>query len=74
MQSNDPTPVKSPKKAAKQRPKVLDEDESYKLFVSVYLDRHAISKVLASSVKDLKVVVVFYLDRRRSTRPFRSSC
>ena len=66
--------MKSPKKAPKQRPKLLDEDEAYKLFVSVYLDRHAISKVLASSVKDLKVVVASRLDCRRSVRRFRCSC
>ena len=68
------TPVKSPKKAPKQRPKVLDEDASYKLFVAVILDRHAMSKVLASCVKDLKVVIMVRKDGRRSVRRFRSSC
>lgn len=59
---NAETPVKSPKKAPKQRPKVLEEDASYKLFVAVILDRHAMSKVLASCVKDLK--------KKRSSVPF----
>ena len=70
MESNDEaqdpdnaeTPVKSPKKAPKERPKVLEEDASYKLFVAVILDRHAMSKVLASCVKDLKVAIVFRKD------------
>ena len=66
--------MKSPKKAPKQRPKVLDEDPSYRLFVAVILDRHAMSKVLASCVKDLKVVSVFHGDNRRSVHRFRSSC
>ena len=82
MESNDEaqdpdnaeTPVKSPKKAPKQRPKVLEEDASYKLFVAVILDRHAMSKVLASCVKDLKVAIVFRKDNRRGVRRFRSNC
>ena len=82
MESNDEaqdpdnaeTPVKSPKKAPKQRPKVLEEDASYKLFVAVILGRHAMSKVLASCVKDLKVAIVFRKDNRRSVRRFRSNC
>lgn len=43
------------KKAPKQRPAYLQEDESYQLFSSVYIDRHTVIKLIANVVKELKV-------------------
>lgn len=42
----------SPKKT---RPSYLDADECYHLFSSIYFDRHSVSKLLATVIKELKV-------------------
>ena len=49
------------KRAPKQRPAYLKEDERYELFSSVYIDRHTVVKLIANVVKELKVC--FFLSR-----------
>ena len=53
-------PSQSPaKRAPKQRPAYLKEDERYGLFSSIYIDRHTIVKLIANVVKELKVWITF---------------
>ena len=47
------------KRAPKQRPAYLKEDERYGLFSSIYIDRHTVTKLVANVVKELKVWIPF---------------
>ena len=58
----------SPKKT---RPSYLDADECYHLFSSIYFDRHSVSKLLATVIKELKVglSILTSFQKQRSSIP-----